>query len=161
MSARAKSVKEIVGTKDLGVWCTRIQHYLTINFLFRAENTLCIVKTKMMCIEIICVVNMMLSIPYQSVQIKRGIQRLDGNRNRKLNLTSLSSICLCPPQGNNTFPSDHSSISSRGSFARYMFVVFHHSGSPRNMTACPLVPYQTPLSYPECKNDVSPCYGLC
>lgn len=27
-------------------------------------------------------------------------------------------------------------MSSRGSFARYMFVVFHHSGIPRNITAC-------------------------
>jgi hypothetical protein len=61
----------------------------------------------------------------------------------------------------NTFPSDHSSMSSRGSFARYMFVVFHHSGIPRNMTANWLVQLQKPVLYPECKDDISPCYGLC
>ena len=54
--------------RDLAVWYMQIQHYLAINFLFfRVENTLCIVKTKMMRIEIIRIVNMMLRIPYQSV----------------------------------------------------------------------------------------------
>ena len=54
--------------RDLVVWYTQIQHYLAINFLFvHAENTLCVVKTKMMCVEIIRIVDMMLRIPYQSV----------------------------------------------------------------------------------------------
>lgn len=69
-------------------------------------------------------------------------------------------LCLSP-QCKNTFPSDHSSMSSRGSFARYMFVVFHHSGIPRNMTAYLLIQHQKPVSYPECKDDISPSYGLC
>jgi len=68
MLAKAKSARRIVGMRDLVVWYTQIQHYLAIKFLFfRAENTLCIVKTKMMCIEIIRIVDMMLCIPYQSV----------------------------------------------------------------------------------------------
>jgi hypothetical protein len=34
MLAKAKSAKTIVGMRDLVVWYTQIQHYLTINFLF-------------------------------------------------------------------------------------------------------------------------------
>jgi hypothetical protein len=68
MLVKAKSARRIVGMRDLAVWYTQSQHYLSINFLFfHAENTLCIVKTKMMCIEIIRIVDMMLRIPYQSV----------------------------------------------------------------------------------------------
>jgi hypothetical protein len=68
MLAKAWSARMIVGMRDLAIWYMQIQHYLAINFLFfHVENTLCIVKTKMMCIEIIRIVNMMLRIPYQSV----------------------------------------------------------------------------------------------
>jgi len=46
-------------------------------------------------------------------------------------------------------------MSSSGSFARYMLVVFHHNGSPSSITVYSCQQSLDNDDYPECENDMS------